>query len=38
MHHATYTFLDNDHFRTAWTFRKDQKDAFTEDAVYVRVK
>jgi hypothetical protein len=38
MHHATYTFIDNDHFKTAWTFRKDQKDAFTEDAVYVRVK
>lgn len=38
MHHATYTFLDNDHFKTAWTFRKDQKDAFTEDATYVRVK
>lgn len=38
MHHATYTFIDSDHFRTAWTFRKDQKDAFTEEAVYVRVK
>ena len=38
MHHAIYTFLDNDHFKTNWTFRKDQKDAFTEDATYVRVK
>lgn len=38
MHHATYTFIDSDHFKTAWTFRKDQKDAFTEDAVYARVK
>lgn len=38
MHHATYTFLDGDHFRTTWTFRKDQKDAFTEDVTYVRVK
>jgi len=38
MHHATYTFLDNDHFKTTWTFRKDQKDAFTEDVTYVRVK
>ena len=38
MHHALYTFLDNDHFRTNWTFRKDQKDSFTEDATYVRVK
>jgi hypothetical protein len=38
MHHATYTFLDNDHFKTSWTFRKDQKDALTEDVSYVRVK
>lgn len=38
MHHATYTFVDNDHFKTAWTFRKQQKDAFTEDVTYVRVK
>jgi hypothetical protein len=38
MHHATYTFVDNDHFKTTWTFRKQQKDAFTEDVTYVRVK
>jgi hypothetical protein len=38
MHHAVYTFLDNDHFKTAWTFQKDQKPTFTEDVVYVRVK
>ena len=38
MHHAVYTFIDNDHFRTTWTFRKDQKDAFTEDVTYVRRK
>ena len=38
MHHAVYTFIDNDHFRTTWTFRKDQKDAFTEDVTYVRAK
>jgi hypothetical protein len=38
MHHATYTLVDNDHFKTAWTFRKNQKDAFTEDVTYVRVK
>jgi hypothetical protein len=38
MHHATYTFLDNDHFKTTWTFRKEQRDAFTEDVTYVRVK
>jgi hypothetical protein len=36
MHHAVYTFLDADHFKTTWTFQKDQKDAFTEDVVYVR--
>jgi hypothetical protein len=38
MHHATYTFLDNDHFKTTWTFREDQKDTFTEDVTYLRVK
>jgi hypothetical protein len=38
MHHAVYTFIDNDHFKTAWTFRKAQKDAFTEDVTYVRTK
>jgi len=38
MHHAVYTFIDNDHFKTTWTFRKDQKDAFTEDVTYVRAK
>jgi hypothetical protein len=36
MHHAVYVFLDNDHFKTIWTFQKDQKDAFTEDVTYVR--
>lgn len=38
MHHALYTLIDNDHFKMNWTFRKDQKDSFTEDATYVRVK
>jgi len=38
MRHAVYTFIDNDHFKTTWTFRKDQKDAFTEDVTYVRTK
>jgi hypothetical protein len=38
MHRAVYTFLDDDHFKTAWTFRKDQKDAFTEDVTYLRAK
>jgi hypothetical protein len=36
MHHAVYTFLDNDHLRQVWTFQKDQKDALTEAVVYVR--
>lgn len=38
MHHTVLTLIDNDHFKTAWTFRKDQKDAFTEDVTYVRSK
>jgi hypothetical protein len=38
MHHAVYTFVDNDHLKMAWTFRKDQKDVFTEDFTYVRGK
>lgn len=38
MHHALYTFIDSDHLKTNWTFRKDQKDAFTEDTTYVRMK
>lgn len=38
MHRAVYTFIDNDHFKTAWTFQKNQKDAFTEDVTYVRTK
>lgn len=38
MHHAVYTFVDEDHFKTTWTFRKDQKDSFTEDVTYARVK
>src|SRR5579859_2116730 len=38
MHHALYTLIDNDHFKTNWTFWKDQKDSFTEDVSYVRVK
>jgi hypothetical protein len=36
MHHAVYTFIDNDHFKTTWTFQKNQKDTFTEDMIYVR--
>jgi hypothetical protein len=38
MHHAVYTFIDNDHFKTAWTLPNDQKDGFTEDATNARKK
>jgi len=38
MHHAVYTFLDNDHFKTYWTFMKDQKESFSEDVTFTRVK
>jgi len=38
MHHATYTFIDDDHFKTTWTFRKDQKDQFTAEVTYFRTK
>ena len=38
MHHAVYTFMDNDHLKTTWTFQKEQKDAFTEGVTYVRAK
>ena len=38
MHHAVYTFVDKDHFKTRWTFRKNQQDAFTEEVTYVRTK
>src|SRR5258705_13866740 len=36
MHHAVYKFIDNDHFQTAWTFQKNQRDAFTEDVMHLR--
>jgi len=38
MHHAVFKFVDPDHVSEAWTFRKDQKDAFTEEFEYVRSK
>jgi hypothetical protein len=38
MHHAVYTFVDSDHFKTTWTFAKQQKDAFTEEVLFVRKK
>ena len=36
MHHAVYVFLDDNHIKQTWTFRKNQKDTFSEEAVYVR--
>jgi hypothetical protein len=36
MHHAVYVFLDNDHMKQTWTFRKNQKDTFSEEAIYAR--
>jgi hypothetical protein len=38
MHHAVYTLIDNDHLKMVWTFRKNQKDSFSEDISYVRTK
>jgi hypothetical protein len=38
MHSAVYTFLDNDHFKTRWTYLKNQKPEFTEEVTYIRVK
>jgi hypothetical protein len=38
MRHAVYTLLDGDHFKTTWTFAKQQKDAFTEEVLFVRKK
>jgi hypothetical protein len=38
VYHAVMTFIDKDHFRATWKFRKEQKDAFTEDMTYVRAK
>ncbi len=36
MYHAVYKFIDNDHFVTTWTYRKQQKDAFSEAQTFVR--
>jgi len=38
MHHAVYKFVDQDHVTETWTFRKEQKDTFTEEFEYVRSK
>jgi len=31
MHHAVYTFIDNDHFKTTWTFQKAQNAAMSSE-------
>jgi hypothetical protein len=36
MHHAVYVFLDDNHIKQTWTFRKNQKDTFSEEMVYAR--
>ena len=36
MHHAEFKFVDDNHFTSEWTFRKDQKDAQTEVLQYTR--
>jgi len=36
MHHAVYVFLDDNHIKQTWTFRKNGKDTFSEEVVYVR--
>jgi hypothetical protein len=36
MHHAVYVFLDDNHIQQTWTFRKNQKDTFSEEVLYVR--
>ncbi len=36
MHHAVYTFVENNQMRQVWAFRKNQKDSFMEDTLYVR--
>ncbi len=38
MYCAVYKFSDADHFTTEWTFRKDQKDAFTEVLHFTRMR
>jgi hypothetical protein len=38
MHHAVYTFVDNDHLKTVWTFQKNQKNGPPEEFAYVRTK
>ena len=35
MHDAVFPFIDKDHYRTTRTFRKDQKDAGTEEMTFV---
>jgi len=36
MHHAVYVFLDDNHIKQTWTFRKNRKDTFSEEMVYAR--
>jgi hypothetical protein len=36
MHRAVYVFVDNDHVQQTWTFRKNQKDTFSAEVLFVR--
>jgi len=38
MYKAVFQFNDENEFSSAWTFRKDGKDTFTEQESYKRVK
>lgn len=38
MHDAVFPFIDKAHYRTTWTFRKDQKDVGTEEMTIVRTR
>jgi hypothetical protein len=38
MYKAVFNFYDDGRFDSAWTFRKDGKDSFTESESYERVK
>jgi len=38
MHKASFHFVDADHFTTAWTFRENGQDAFTEEFHFERAR
>jgi hypothetical protein len=38
MHHLVIQFLDKDHFHSAWTSQKDQKDSGTHEMTFARTR